>query len=119
MESILTSIKQLLGITAEYKHFDMNIIMCINSVFSTLTQLGVGPEEGFSIKDEFATWGDYMEENAYREMVKTYVHSKVKLMFDPPTSSSLLDALKQQAAEFEWRLMVAAEQEAANKEVYY
>lgn len=113
MESILTSTKQLLGITAEYTHFDPNIIMCINSVFATLTQLGVGPVEGFSIKDEFASWSDYMEQNTYGEMVKTYVFSKVKLMFDPPTNTSLLEALKQQASEQEWRLMVAAEQEAA------
>lgn len=116
MESILTSTKQFLGITAEYTHFDTNILMCINSVFATLTQLGVGPTEGFSIKDEFASWSDYMDQNTYIEMVKTYMVSKVKLMFDPPTNNSLLEALKQQASELEWRLMVAAEQEAASKE---
>lgn len=116
MESILTSTKQLLGITAEYTHFDTNIIVCINSVFATLTQLGVGPAEGFSIKDEYASWSDYMDQNTYIEMVKTYMVSKVKLMFDPPTNTSLLEALKQQASELEWRLMVAAEQEAASKE---
>ena len=116
MESILTSTKQLLGITAEYTHFDSNIIMCINSVFATLTQLGVGPAEGFFIEDASTSWSEYSGSTYYGEMVKIYIFTKVKLMFDPPTNTSLLEATKQQAAELEWRLMVAAEQEAASKE---
>lgn len=109
MESILTSIKKLLGITEEYTHFDADIIMHINSVFSVLTQLGVGPSAGFSIRDNLASWQDYMDEGPVSEMLKTYVYEKVRLKFDPPTNSSLLEAMKQDAAELEWRLMTEAE----------
>ena len=63
MESILTSIKKLLGITEEYEHFDVDIIMHINSVFMILTHLGVGPAEGFSIKDKTTTWDEFVAEN--------------------------------------------------------
>ena len=110
MESILTSIKKLLGIAADYKHFDMDIIIHINSVFAILTQLGVGPSDGFSIENEFPIWDDFMssEDKRFR-MIKTYVYMKVKLVFDPPTNSSHLQALKDAVDEYEWRLNVAAE----------
>lgn len=109
MESILTSVKKLLGITAEYKHFDTDIIIHINSVFAILTQIGVGPAEGFAIQDEFAEWTDFMEPDLRMEMVKSFVFLKVRLIFDPPASSALLEAMKQQISELEWRLMTAAE----------
>lgn len=109
MESILTSIKKLLGPTEEDTQFDANIIMHINSVFSTLTQLGVGPNEGFSIADKKSVWSDFMEENPRLEAVKTYMYLRVKLVFDPPLSSALIASMERQIAELEWRLNVAAE----------
>ena len=109
MDSILISIKKLLGITAEYTHFDVDLIMHINSVFSILTQLGVGPSTGFSIHDEYAIWNDFMEADPRLEMVKTYVYQKVRLMFDPPDRNAVAEAVKSNISELEFRLMVAAD----------
>lgn len=110
MESILTSTKKLLGITEEYTHFDMDIIFHINSAFAILNQLGVGPSEGFSIDSNFQTWDDFMSaEDKQFQMAKTYIYMKVRLVFDPPTNSSHLQALKDAVDEYEWRLNVAAE----------
>lgn len=109
MESILTSIKKMLGITEEYEHFDTDIIIHINSVFSTLTQLGVGPSEGFSIKDENAKWADFISDEKSLESVKSYMYLKVKLLFDPPLSSAVIESTNRMISEFEWRLNVAAE----------
>ncbi len=114
MESILTSIKKLLGIAEEYEHFDADIIMHINSVFSVLTQLGVGPENGFSITDKDATWDDFIKGDSRLEMVKSYMHQKVKLLFDPPLSSAVIESTNRILSELEWRINVAAESE--NKE---
>lgn len=112
MDSILTSIKKLLGIEEEYGHFDNDIIMHVNSVFMTLNQLGIGPEEGFSITTDEQTWFDFLGESKNLEAVKSYVFLKVRLIFDPPTNSSLLEAMKQQEKEYEWRLNVQAEKGA-------
>lgn len=109
MESILTSIKKLLGISEEYTHFDSDLIMHINSVLSILTQLGVGPEDGFSIKDDDAMWTNFILVNSKLELVKSYVHHKVKLLFDPPLSSAVIEAMKQTIAELEWRIQVIAD----------
>lgn len=110
MDSILISIKKLLGIEEDYTHFDIDLIMHINSAFMVLNQLGVGPTEGFSISDETATWSDFIsEDNKNFEGVKTYVQQKVKLVFDPPLSSAVIDSMKETIKEFEWRLNVAAE----------
>lgn len=110
MESILTSIKKLLGITEDYEHFDADIIMHINSVFMILNQLGVGPEKGFSISDETATWNDYLPDGSNLEAVKSYIHLKVRLLFDPPLSSSVMESMQHMISELEWRLNVQAEQ---------
>lgn len=110
MDSILVSIKKLLGITAEYTHFDDDLIMHINSAMAVLTQLGVGPSTGFFIRDEFATWKDFIDEDPRLEMVKTYVYMKVRMMFDPPDRSTVADAVKRQIEEFEFRLMVAVDE---------
>lgn len=107
MESILISIKKLLGIDAEYNHFDPDIIMHINSVFMILNQLGVGPAEGFSIEDDTAIWTDFVSDITKVEAVKTYIHLKVKLVFDPPLSSAAMESTKQLIDELEWRLNVA------------
>ncbi len=109
MESILTSIKKLLGITDEYEHFDQDIVMHINSVFTDLRQIGVGPEEGFFIEDETSVWTDFITEPGKMESVKTYMYLRVKLLFDPPTSSSVIESINRQIEKFEWRLNVAAE----------
>ena len=110
MESILTSIKKLLGIAENYTHFDNDIIMHINSVFMTLTQLGVGPSDGFYIEDDSVIWSDFIQESNKLQAVKTYIFIKVKLLFDPGSvGSSTLAMYERQVAEFEWRLGVAAE----------
>ena len=106
MDSILNSIKKLLGIDESYKHFDSDIIIHINSVFSVLTQLGVGPSEGFAIEDEFSIWDDKPKQNA----VKSYMYLKVRLLFDPPTSSSVTESINRMISEFEWRLNVESDQ---------
>ena len=101
--SILDSIKKNLGIVPEYTAFDDQIILDINAAFSTLHQLGFRPDEGFEITgiDEF--WSDIIEEPRFN-FVKSYVCMKVRVMFDPPTSSYALDALNKQIAEYEWRI---------------
>lgn len=109
MESILTSIKKLLGITEEYEQFDTDIIIHINSVFSILTQLGVGPSEGFLIEDNGAVWTDFIPNSLKLELIKTYVYLKVKMMFDSPLSSAAIDAINKQISELEWRIMVIAD----------
>lgn len=109
IESILTSIKKLLGIEAEYDHFDPDIIMHINTQFFTLNQLGVGPETPFRISDASATWMDFTTDMDEYEAVKTLIYCNVRLVFDPPSSSSHIDSLHRIASECEWRLNVQAE----------
>lgn len=109
MDSILTSIKKLLGIVEEYEQFDADLIMHINSVLMVLTQLGVGPEAGFSIKDDSAIWADFIPNDVTLEAVKSYVYLRVKLLFDPPLNSAVIESINRQINEYEWRLNVAAE----------
>lgn len=116
MDSILTSIKKLLGIAEDYEHFDQDLIIHINSVLSVLTQLGVGPSEGFSIEDENATWNDFIPEDKRLSSIRSYVYMKVKLLFDPPLSSSVMESMNRTISEFEWRLNVAAEPTQSNEE---
>lgn len=108
-ESILTSIKKLLGVPEDYEHFDQDIIMHINSVFMILNQLGVGPTEGFTITDKTAVWSDFISDNKKFESVKTYMYMKVRLLFDPPLSSAVMECINKVISELEWRLNVAAE----------
>lgn len=113
MDSILDSIKKLLGIDEEYKHFDIDIIMHINTVFMTLHQLGIGPDEGYAIVDSLNKWTDYipeMELEPRYECIKTYMYRKVRLAFDPPQSSSAVESLNRLIAEDEWRISVLADQ---------
>ena len=110
MDSILTSIKKLLGIGEDYTHFDDDIVMHINTVFLNLAQLGIGPEEGFAIEDESAEWTSFIpEDNKLFNSVKSYVYLKVKLLFDPPLSSAVTDVINRNISEIEWRLNVVAE----------
>ena len=107
--SILTSIKKMLGVAEDYTEFDEDIITHINSVFLNLTQLGVGPEEGFMIEDDTAVWEDFMDDSIRLQAVKTYMYLKVKLLFDPPLSSSVTESFTRMIAELEWRLNVAVD----------
>ena len=112
--SILNSVKIDCGITAEYTYFDQTLIRYINLVFLTLWQLGVGPDSPYSINDEYDLWSSFSENANIIGMVKPYISMKVRLMFDPPTSSFVLDALKKQTEEYEWRLNVSAETPSFN-----
>ena len=103
-ESILDSIKKLLGITSDINSFDMDIIIHINSVFMALRQMGVGPKDGFSIEGNVEIWTDFSENIGLIEAVKTYIYLKVRLIFDPPASSSVIEVYNQQIKELEWRL---------------
>ena len=105
MESILTSIKKLLGIMSDYTNFDDDIIIHINTAFAILNQLGVGPEGGFMIVDANSRWEDYTTEKNLN-MVKTYIYLKVRLLFDPPTSSALIESINRTLSEIEWRIFL-------------
>ena len=109
MESILTSIKKLLGITEEDTNFDADIIMHINTVFMILNQLGVGPEKCFTIEDDVATWSDFVPRNLDIEAIKTYMFLKVKLVFVSLASSTVVQCMNQSISELEWRLHMDAE----------
>lgn len=102
---ILVSIKKLLGIAEDYTHFDEDIILQINSAFSALNQLGVGPEEGFSIEDSSTVWSAFIDDDRLN-FAKTYVQLKVKLAFDPPTSTTLMESYNRQLDELTWRLSI-------------
>lgn len=119
MESILTSIKKLLGIGEEYEHFDADIIMHINSVFMDLTQMGVGPSYGFAIEDDISEWTDFIPDTRKLQAVKSYIYLRVKLLFDPPTSSSVMEAMNRDIQRYEWRLNVAAETSVSTDDDYY
>lgn len=106
MESILTSIKKLLGVEEEYTHFDQDIIIYINGVLLNLNQIGVGPSEGFSIKDKEDVWESFIGNRKDLEAVKSYVYLKTRIIFDPPQTSVLLGAIEQQIKEIEWRLTI-------------
>ena len=109
-DSILNDIKKLLGIMESYEHFDADIIIHINTAFSTLTQLGVGPSEGFSITNKTETWADFIGDDYLKfQSVKTYIYLKVRMIFDPPSNSSATEAIKSTISELEWRLNINAE----------
>ena len=110
--SILLSTKKVLNLAPEYTVFDEDVIMHINAAFSILNQLGVGPVEGFTIQDETALWEDFIllpGSEPSQSLVKTYVQLKARMLFDPPTTSFLLEAMKEQIEQYEWRLNVFRE----------
>ena len=102
--SILTSTKKILGIEEDYIAFDPDIITHINSVFATLEQLGIGPQDGYMIEDKIAVWPDYLSNNFRLNAIKTYIYLRVRLLFDPPATSYHINALNEQIKELEWRL---------------
>ena len=106
-ESILTSIKKLLGIEETYDQFDPDLIMDINAVFMILNQLGIGPADCFSISDKTSNWIDFLGTDLTKlPVVKPYISTKVRLMFDPPTSSAVIDEMNKLINEYEWRLTI-------------
>lgn len=115
MESILTSVKKLIGSTEEYEVYDPDIIIHLNSTFMILRQLGVGPKDGFTIEDKSSIWSDFIPKDCkYFESVKTYVYARARLIFDPPQSSIVKECLEKTVAEFEWRLKEEAELQPDN-----
>lgn len=111
-DSILTDTKKVLGMDESYTAFDQDIIMHINSVFAILTQLGIGPDAGFMITDSTTTWDAFIGTDIRLNLVKSYVYLRVRLMFDPPTTSYLIESMKTQVREYEWRLNVKREGES-------
>lgn len=106
-ESILNTIKKLLGVDPSYDSFDTDITVFINSSLGILNQFGVGPDEGFSITGATETWDDYLPDDPVtQEMAKTYIYLKTRLAFDPPQVSGVIEAIKEQTAEIEYRLLV-------------
>ena len=108
-DSILQTIKKMLGLDEGYTAFDQDIIVFINAALMSLNQLGVGPEGGLSIKDYTTTWSNLLTDEVNLNGVQQYVYLKVKMIFDPPGNSFVMDAFKQQAQELEWRLNVQSE----------
>ena len=109
MESILTSVKKICGMPESFNAYDDDVILHVNTVFMALRQMGIGPATPFSIEDDGAEWTDFTENIEQLEAVKTYVSFKVKLIFDPPQSSTVMQAIKDTIAECEWRLLHAVE----------
>lgn len=115
MDSILTSIKKMLGIVEEYEQFDQDIVIHINTVLTILSQLGVGPPNGFSIKDKTATWQDFVGDNPALESIKSYIYLKVRLIFDPPLSSVVTSSIEKMISELEWRILVTVDPPAKSE----
>lgn len=105
-KSILDTIKTMLGIPSTDVAFDTDILVNINSAFMILNQLGVGPETVYSIEDKTPVWTDFLTDPALYQAVVTYMYLKVKVVFDPPGTSFLLEAYNKQIQELEWRLNV-------------
>ena len=109
-DSILNTVKKSLGIVPEYDAFDDTLIMDINSVFMVLSQLGVGPDKGFRIEDSSAEWSEFLSsDDENYESYKSYICMKVRLLFDPPSSSTHMQCIKDLISELEWRLNIEAE----------
>lgn len=116
-DSILNTIKKLLGIDPGYTHFDQDIKIAINTSFNTLTQIGVGPSSGFSIKDAETTWVDFLKDEVLLEQVKTYIFLKAKMIFDPPQSSVVTECYNNMIRELEWRLNVQEDKEVVTNDL--
>lgn len=105
MSTILQDVKHKVGPSGDYEYFELDILDAINEAFAILTQLGVGPKEGFVVNSE-TTWEDYPESTVALGMIKTYIYKKTVLIFDPPNNGSHLEVIKDKIAELEWRLNV-------------
>jgi hypothetical protein len=111
-QSILTSTKKMLGLLEDDTSFDLDIMLHINSVLAVLNQVGIGPEEGFTIEDSAPTWEAFVGTDKTKSLVKSYVYLKVRLLFDPPATSFAIESFKEQIGELEWRLNVNREGES-------
>jgi hypothetical protein len=109
--SILNSIKKVLNVPADNADFDQDILMHNNSVFSTLSQLGVGPDEGFRIDDQTTEWSAFLNGDNRLNNVKSYMYLRVRLLFDPPGTSFHITALEKQVEELTWRINLQREDE--------
>lgn len=109
-ESILETVRKMIGPSGDYDYFDTDLIVHINSMFEVLTQCGVGPVSGFHITGSDEVWSDFITNGVLLHMVKTYIETRVRLIFDPPTSSATAEALKKVADELEWRMYIQAQE---------
>lgn len=114
--SILISIKKLLGIQEEDENFDTELIININSVFTILNQLGLGPLNGFAIEDKKNEWFEFIDDRKDLNAVKSYIYMRVRLMFDPPQMGYLVSSIQDQCKELEWRLTAQMEKRSLRKE---
>ena len=114
-KSILKDIKKAIGIAPDYPEFDQDIILFVNAVFSTLNQLGLGPDEGFRIEDEEAEWADFLEGDKRLNNIKSYLVLRTRLLFDPPSTSFAITAMREQATELEWRINAQREHDTYPK----
>lgn len=115
-ESILDSVKKIIGIDSEYDVFDTDLIIHINSVFMILNQLGVGPKEVFSISNASTTWSEFIRGNNAIQAVKSYMALRVRMLFDKPQNGTLIDAYQKDIDELEWRLYVACDSQRIDAE---
>lgn len=111
MDSILNSVKSYLGLSEDDESFDSDILMAINAVMTVLTQLGVGPEEPFVVRNAMQTWSNLLGENPIGG-VREFVCMRVRMLFDPPTNTYVVQALKEQIDEFEWRILAEVDRKA-------
>lgn len=117
-QSILKTIKKMLGLMEDHTAFDLDIIVDINSTFLTLNELGIGPEYPYAITGVSETWSDFLDDQEkYLAGVQTYVYMRVRLMFDPPSNSFLVDSMQKQIQEFEWRFTVQPKDDKSLKYV--
>lgn len=108
-DSILKSVKKILGLADEYDVFDLDVIMHINSGFTTLHSAGIGPSTVFSIEDDSTTWSEFIDGFTELNSVRTYMSMYVKLIFDPPATSFTISAMEKQLEEYLWRMHVSSE----------
>lgn len=106
-DSILETIRKMIGGEENGDAFDLDLIVHINTVLEVLRQLGVGPEEGFFISGPSETWADFLgsDYDKFRACI-TYMVLRVRLLFDPPNSSYAIESFKKIQDELEWRLTV-------------
>lgn len=117
-DSVLTSTKKTLGLAEDYTAFDLDIITFINGAFGVVNQLGVGQGEGFFIVDDEDLWSDFEVDGSKLALVKTYVYLRVRMLFDPPSTSFHIEACEKQLKEYEWRLHAFRESELVNPDVF-
>lgn len=114
--SILETVKKLVGVDIDYGVYDIDLIVAINSSFMILHQLGVGPEKPFTISDSSATWQDFFGDEEVFALAKSYIYLRTRLLFDPPSSGVLHEAVERQISEFEWRMQVQADYNDSKEE---